>query len=261
MFKRGAGERRQREEDASCSVWIEPLWYETSAARLLMLVAAGLVALTVYRVRLHARARRELLVLRVAERTQALAREVDERRTAEDALEHLSEELDLRVRERTEQVEVANAALRRSEERYALAVQGANDGLWDWDVLAGYVYYSPRWMAMLGYEAHEVEPTPEAWFSRVYPDDLPRLHEAVDACLAGETTYINHEYRMIGSDGIQIWVQCRGISLVDASGRLARIAGAQTDITGTKRAQEELLHNATHDALTGLPNRTSPFHG
>src|SRR5262249_59711613 len=66
-------------------------------------------------------------------------------------------------------------ALRRSEERYALAAQGANDGLWDWNLLLGKVYYSPRWKSMLGYGEAAVGDTPEEWFSRIHPLDIDRV--------------------------------------------------------------------------------------
>jgi len=65
--------------------------------------------------------------------------------------------------------------LRRLAERYELAARGANDGLWDWDITAGTMYYSPRWKSMLGFEEHEIADSPDEWFERIHPDDIEEL--------------------------------------------------------------------------------------
>jgi DNA-binding response OmpR family regulator len=74
-----------------------------------------------------------------------------------------------------------STALRESEERYARAARGANDGLWDWDLEKGEIYYSPRWKQMLGYADGEIGLRPDEWLCRVHPDDFPRLQAAVAA--------------------------------------------------------------------------------
>ena len=145
--------------------------------------------------------------------------------------------------------------LRQSEERYALAAHGANDGLWDWDVVSGRVYLSARWKSMLGHEDAEIAPHVDAWFSRVHENDLPGLKEALEARVGSRKTHIQHEYRMVHKDGRHVWVLCRGIVLFDDRGNPVRVAGSQTDITASKEAEEQLRRNALHDALTGLPNR------
>ena len=78
-------------------------------------------------------------------------------------------------------------ALRRSEERYALAVRGANDGLWDWDLTTNRIYYAPRWKSMLGYADGQIGDSPEEWFGRVHPLDVDRVRAEVDAHLSGRT--------------------------------------------------------------------------
>jgi diguanylate cyclase (GGDEF)-like protein/PAS domain S-box-containing protein len=146
-------------------------------------------------------------------------------------------------------------ALRESEQRYALAAQGANDGLWDWDLKTGRVYYSVRWKAMLGCAAEEVGESAEEWLSRVHPDDAAALRAGIEQHLVGESPHFEMEHRMLHRGGEYRWMLSRGIVVRDKDGRASRMAGSQTDITDRKRAEERLIHDAFHDPLTGLPNR------
>jgi diguanylate cyclase (GGDEF)-like protein/PAS domain S-box-containing protein len=146
---------------------------------------------------------------------------------------------DVSDRRRTE------SALRESEERYALAVRGANDGLWDWNLVSGEIHFSPRWRQMLGLEPEEEFARPEAWFSRVHPEDRPRLQEKLTRHLQGLSELFEDEHRIEHRDGNYRWMLARGSAQVAASGGAIRIAGSQTDITDRK----------VHDPLTGLPNR------
>ncbi len=139
----------------------------------------------------------------------------------------------------------AEAELRRSEERYALAARGTNDGLWDWDLATDRVYYSPRWKAMLGYDEHEVGDRPAEWLDRVHPDDLPRLQAKRSAHLDEDSPHFEDEHRMRHKDGSYRWFLSRGFAVRDGNGRPYRMAGAQTDVTDRR----------SYDPLTGLPNR------
>ncbi len=139
----------------------------------------------------------------------------------------------------------AEEALRDSEARYALAVRGANDGIWDWDLVDDEIYFSPRWKAMLGLEEDEVENTDEGWFRRVHPQDLPSLRENLDEHLEGRSPHFEIVHRMLHRDGNYRWMRTRGLAQVDAEGRTVRIAGSQADITGLK----------VKDPLTGLASR------
>jgi diguanylate cyclase (GGDEF)-like protein/PAS domain S-box-containing protein len=146
-------------------------------------------------------------------------------------------------------------ALRESEERYALSARGANDGLWVWDLRANDVYYSPRWKRMLGYEEDEIGNAPEEWLSRVHPDDAEILRRALDLHRRGLTPHFENEHRMRARDGSERWMLSRGLAVRDSAGNATRLAGSQTDITERKWAEERLIHDAFHDALTQLPNR------
>ncbi|HUR87031.1 MAG TPA: EAL domain-containing protein [Solirubrobacteraceae bacterium] len=148
------------------------------------------------------------------------------------------------------------ARLRVSQERYALAVTGANDGIWDRDFATDVVYFSPRWKAMVGCEEDEVGDQLEEWQKRVHPEDVPNLQAAWDAHIDGDAPYFESEHRMMHSDGAYRWFLTRGVAIRDAAGNPARIAGSMSDITDRKQAEELLRQRALHDSLTGLPNRT-----
>ena len=155
----------------------------------------------------------------------------------------------------TGKTDEAGDELRRVAERYELAARGANDGLWDWDIPRGVMYFSPRWKGMLGFEIEEIGDSPDEWFGRIHPEDVEQLRESRDLHLRGEMPHLECEYRMRGSDGEYRWMLCRGAALFDDAGNPLRMAGSQTDITERKLAIEQLLKNALHDVLTGLPNR------
>lgn len=149
----------------------------------------------------------------------------------------------------------AQSALKESEQRYAVAMSGANDGLWDWDLRTGAMYFSPRWRAMVGLEEKEVYLSEQEWFDRVHPEDRDRLRREIDSHLAGRTEYLDVEHRVLHRDGTYRWMLGRGASVRDDTGKAYRMAGSLTDITERKKAEEQLLYNAFHDTLTGLPNR------
>ncbi|WP_292906621.1 EAL domain-containing protein [Niveispirillum sp.] len=151
---------------------------------------------------------------------------------------------------------VAEEQLRMSEERYALASQGANDGLWDWRVQEGEVYYSPRWSDMLGLPGGEWVGTMEDWFALVHASDLPGLRAAFELHLSGGLDHLEHEVRIRHDSGAELWVLIRGVAIRDALGDAIRMAGSMTDITARKRAEQQILFDAFHDGLTGLPNRS-----
>jgi diguanylate cyclase (GGDEF)-like protein/PAS domain S-box-containing protein len=146
-------------------------------------------------------------------------------------------------------------ALKASEERYALAARGANDGLWDWDLTTDRIFLSARWKAMVGCEEDEVGTSPDEWFRRIHAMDVQRVRAAISAHLDGRSAHFESEHRIQCKDGSYRWVLSRGLAVRDAAGVPQRIAGSMTDISLRKTAEEKLLHEAIHDVLTGLPNR------
>lgn len=147
-------------------------------------------------------------------------------------------------------------ALRESEERFALAATGTSDGVWDWNVETGEVFYSGRFKAMLGLEPTEMESDLEAWLGRVVDEDRNRLGDALHRHAGGEGGELDIEYRIRHKDGSVLWMSCRGGAVLGTDGRAVRVTGAQRDITDRKEGEELLRHDTLYDGLTGLPNRT-----
>src|SRR5512133_210658 len=135
----------------------------------------------------------------------------------------------------------AQAALRASEERLAHALEGTQQGLWDWDVVHGTVYRSPRWFEMLGLTPDEVEGTLDAGFAKIHPDDRDGVERAIRLHVEGHSPRFQAEYRIMTGSGEWLWLFDAGkvVSWTE-DGAPARIAGLCTDITDRRRAEESL---------------------
>lgn len=138
----------------------------------------------------------------------------------------------------------AATALGEREARYALALRGANDGLWDWRIAAG-VHYSARWKAIVGLAPEDPAGEIDDWLDRVHPDDLPRVRRELDEHLGGCTPRFECEHRLRHASGRYMRVVVRGLAARGADGRALRMAGSLSDVTETRTA----------DPLTGLANR------
>lgn len=130
--------------------------------------------------------------------------------------------------------------LRRSRERFELAVLGSQDGLWDWDIQTNEVWYSPRYKSMLGYQDEEFPNRVEEWRDRLHPDDRELVLAALRAHLEGQAPEYQREHRLRHKDGSYVWVLARGVARRDAAGRPYRMAGSHEDITERKRTEERL---------------------
>ncbi|MEH2432977.1 MAG: GAF domain-containing protein [Nostoc sp.] len=131
-------------------------------------------------------------------------------------------------------------ALRESEERWQLALNGNNDGIWDWNLKTNEVFFSTRWKEMLGYKDREVSNGWDEWTKLIHPDERDWVLQAFQDHFAKKIPFYVCEYRVQCQDGSYKWILDRGQALWDASGDIVRMVGSYTDITDRKQADEEL---------------------
>ncbi len=150
-----------------------------------------------------------------------------------------SDEIQVIVRDITERKRT-QSALSDSEERLTLAFAGAQEGVWDWNLETGAVFYSPRWKQMLGYADEEIEPHITAWERLLHPDDIARAQEVNERVARGERTY-EGEFRLRHKNGHYVDVLSRGCPVRrPAGGPVVRIVGTHLDLTERKRAEAAL---------------------
>jgi diguanylate cyclase (GGDEF)-like protein/PAS domain S-box-containing protein len=151
---------------------------------------------------------------------------------------------------------IRHAISQQRAERHALAARASDDGIWDWDLASDVLYLSPRWNAILGLDPEAREVPPAEWFALVSPDDVLLLRNEIETHLAGQTPSLECEFRMRHRDGTWRWVVANGVVTRDVDGTPVRMAGALSDTNDRHVQQLRLEHEALHDTLTGLPNRT-----
>ena len=151
----------------------------------------------------------------------------------------------------------------QSEKRLNLAMDSANQGLWDFFPRSGHLYFSPSWFTMLGYHAHEFPTSMETWTTLTHPNDVVTLETALASVAEGETPSFSIEIRMLGKEGHWRWINTRGrmVESDDEKG-VIRVVGTLIDISKYKRiemalqkANEELQRLAALDDLTQIANR------
>lgn len=134
--------------------------------------------------------------------------------------------------------------LKDSEIRWKFAIEGNNNGLWDWNLETDEVYFSKQWKAMLGYANDEIENTLEEWDKRVHPDDKQAAYEDIEKHLKGETEIYENEHRLKCKDGTYKWIYDRGkIISYSPTGKPLRFIGTHTDITDKKKQQQKIRKN------------------
>lgn len=148
----------------------------------------------------------------------------------------------------------AKEALEISNERWKLAIEGARDGVWDWNLRTNEVAYSKRWKEILGYTEDEIDNTYDEWANRIHPDDRQTALAQLQASIRGQPYHSEHRLRC--KDGNWKWVLARAVvGGRDEAGRPTRITGTLSDISQKKESDELIWHHASFDSLTGLPNR------
>lgn len=134
----------------------------------------------------------------------------------------------------------AETALQETEERYALAMQGSQDGLWDWNLRTGAFYFSTRWKQMLGYGDDEFCSDVETWAEHIHPDDYAGVFGRIKDYLEGREAAYDMEFRLRHKDGEYRWIRTQGAVLRDQDGKPFRMAGWHTDITERRQIDEAL---------------------
>ncbi|MDB5760410.1 MAG: hypothetical protein JWM30_3699, partial [Burkholderia sp.] len=161
------------------------------------------------------------------------------------------------LRDITEQHRIQEA-LRISNERLKLAIEGSGEGIWDWDIRNDHYHFSDNLKRMMAWdpESESPEAIKEAMRKRIHPDDLPRIRAALLAYIEGRESAYTCEFRAQRADGVWLWMLSRGIIVArDDNGAPLLMTGTTSDISAKKQADERIWHHANFDTLTGLPNR------
>lgn len=145
--------------------------------------------------------------------------------------------------------------LEENQARFARAMRGANDGIWEWDIDSDRLHVSDRWLEMLDLTVKELgDLSSSHWLTRIHPDDLPLVRKAIGRHLSGHSKFLDCEHRIRKHNGDYIWVSLRGFASKSEQDE-QRISGSQADISERKEHEQRMSYAAFHDPLTGLANR------
>ena len=140
-------------------------------------------------------------------------------------------------------------------ERRALALTGAGDMIWDWDVSGDKVFTSPETEHALGLKRGALEGPAARWLDLLHPLDRDRFRTSLDSVIEQRRGRLNQDFRLRAADGHYMWFALKARPVVGSDGEVVRVVGTVVDVTDFKNAEERLLFDAVHDNLTGLPNR------
>ncbi|MBF0560420.1 MAG: PAS domain-containing protein [Alphaproteobacteria bacterium] len=142
--------------------------------------------------------------------------------------------------------------LRRSEERYTLAVTGSNEGIWDWDMTNDKFYMSPRFKEILGFDPTDLDFSRDELTARIDPPHMEKYTSRLNNHLSGDEPFFSCEYRIKGKNGEPLWILERGLAIRDETGRPCRMAGSITDVSERRAAEDRLMHTQKMEALGQL---------
>lgn len=212
------------------------------------IAAAGVaVTLLILALRLYI----QLLKKRLAVNYTKLSLANDELTAAHEELQAQFEEIQAQY----EEIEASKGALEKSEERYRLVAEGANDGLWDWDFISDTFFLSEKWVQILGFEGTEIPEFLTKWTQGILEEDQKKLREYYRICDEEKHPYFAAEYRVITKQNRMIWVLIKSKLLRNAAGEAVRMAGSVSDITDFKDQEDKVYRLAYYDFLTDIPNR------
>lgn len=185
------------------------------------------------------------------EKEKKLRESYEELSAVYEELTATEEELRIQYNELHEKEEL----LRKSEERYQLALLASKDGIYDWDIKNNKVFYSKTWNKIIGYEENELPDTYEVLEKLIHPEDRKAVLNVRNKYLNREIDKYNIEYRLVKKDGSYIWIQDSALAMWDNEGNPIRIIGTYTDIDQRIKREKTIFNMAYYDSLTGLPNR------
>ncbi|MGB2925054.1 MAG: response regulator [Limnothrix sp.] len=157
--------------------------------------------------------------------------------------ERLEEQVEARTKDLSQESfyrSQAEEQLRQSEQRYELAIAATNDGIWDWDLQSGKVYYSPTWLNIVGYGDRNCPDSFQGWSQLIHPEDLGQVLDNLNRHLDGQIANYQHTHRIRHRDGSYLWVLGRARCLRDDTGVPYRIVGTMTNITDKITAEKQL---------------------
>jgi len=196
----------------------------------------------------------------------AMGIDITERKNAEHRLTESYKELELtheellateeELKQQYDDLNLRDNDLKRSEERYRLAVEGVNDGIWDWDGKNGKLFMSKRSRLIMGFDMDSEITVIDKWFGVISHEDLDRFVKSFNKYITEpQEKHFQIEYRIRAAGDKTKWIRTRGMAIWDEGGIPIRVAGSNTDITEQRQSDEKIHQLAYYDSMTGLPNR------